>query len=616
MNKPIQSSRLQELLREARAMKASEEQAPIVPTPNEVSDTPLITTINRELSEQPAKTKLELLREKIAAAKEHKQHPKEIRQPAAIIPQTDGTTLIEEGTTHTNFYGETITYNAKQQEFVDLGSEGNNCILIGAAGTGKTTCMQGTVENLIHTGAAGILSADSHKHLMSGTPGIVVVSYTRRAVNNIRAAMPDDMKANCITVHKLLEYAPIFYEYEDEDTGELKKAMVFEPTRNAERPLPTSIKTVIVEEASMLSLELYRELIDALGHSVQWILLGDINQLPPVFGSAILGYKLLQWDVIELTEVYRQALESPIIRLAHRILSGKPVPLEEFESFHVPGQLTVHPWKKKLKDDMAVRTLAAFFTRSEKEGLYNVETDMILLPFNKACGTLELNKYIANHLARKYDRTTYEVMAGFNKLYFSVGDKVLYDKEDAEIVEIKPNMGYSGGRVQPESKSLDYWGYNKNQAKDRLSSVHPEDLDVDALLEEVANSDERVRQASHVITLRLLDSDTDVSINGAADVNALIHGYALTVHKSQGSEWDKVFLCFHQSHATMMQREVLYTAVTRAKKELYIICEPDSLVKGINNQKIKGDTLEAKAEHFKGKLDNIEPDLLTYIHKG
>lgn len=56
----------------------------------------------------------------------------------------------------------------------------------------------------------------------------------------------------------------------------------------------------------------------------------------------------------------------------------------------------------------------------------------------------------------------------------------------------------------------------------------------------------------------------------------------------------------------MIQREILYTGVTRAKEELFVICEPDTFVKGINRQRIKGDTWQEKAEYFKGKLDNNE----------
>ena len=515
------------------------------------------------------------------------------------------------GTT-TDQKGNLITYNELQDKFVNLASTGKNCILIGAAGTGKTTGMQGTLRNLIDSGAAGVLRYVDHKYMVDGTPGILIISYTRRAVNNIRRSVSEDMKHNCITSHKMLEYQPQFYTVFDETTGKERQTMSFEPSRHQGNPLPNSIKTIVVEEASMLSLQLYSQLIDALSHKIQWILLGDLNQLPPVFGSAILGYKLLQWPVIELTEVYRQALESPIIRLAHRVLSGKPIPVEEFDGWHVENELTIHSWKKKLSGDNAVRTLAAFFKSGIDKNVYLPDDDIILMPFNEACGTLELNRHIANHLARRDNKTTYEILAGFNKIYLSAGDRVLYDKEDAEILEIKSNMSYTGGRVQPESKTLDYWGYNPNLGKE---SYDMGDKNIDDLLEDITESDDRVRQASHVITLRIFDNDEQISVSSAADINSMIHGYAITVHKAQGSEWDRVFLCLHQSHATMLQRELLYTAITRAKKELYVICEPDSFVKGIKSQKIKGNTLAEKAEFFKGKMENSDTELLAYILK-
>ena len=91
----------------------------------------------------------------------------------------------------------------------------------------------------------------------------------------------------------------------------------------------------------MISVDLFHQIYIALENpqSVQFIFLGDIQQLPPVFGSAILGYKMLSLPTIELTQVYRQALESPIIRLAHRILSGNPIPQSELESLNEKGKL-------------------------------------------------------------------------------------------------------------------------------------------------------------------------------------------------------------------------------------------------------------------------------------
>jgi ATP-dependent exoDNAse (exonuclease V) alpha subunit len=301
--------------------------------------------------------------------------------------------------------------------------------------------------------------------------------------------------------------------------------------------------------------------------------------------------------------VYRQALESPIISLAHRILSGKAIPSADYPDWKKPG-LTIHPWKKKISSENALFTAGTFFTTSLDKGMYDPEQDIILLPFNKSFGTDELNKIIANHIARKSGAVTHEIIAGFNKIYLSPGDKILVDKEDATVLEIDTNPAYTGASFQPASATLDYWGHNSGEA------VHSE-IEGDAmdfLLNQVASTsgekEDRVRQASHRIKVRMNDSDQIVTLDKAADLNSLILGYCLTVHKSQGSEWRKVFFVVHQSHATMIQRELLYTAVTRAREELYIICEPETFTNGIRSQKVKGDTLAEKAEYFKGKIDD------------
>lgn len=552
-------------------------------------------------------SKLAIIKAKLATRKKEvlDKIPTEVTELISIPDEK------ESSKHHIDMNGKLITYNAKQQEFVSLAASGASCVLIGAAGTGKTTCMQGALEALIKTGKVPPLEPDEHKHLIEGTPGCVIIAYTRRATNNIRKILPADLKANAITSHKLLEYAPEFFEVMTE-SGNFKKTMRFVASRNETNPLPNTIATIVVEESSMLSVELYTEIMTALDHKVQWIFLGDINQLPPVFGSAVLGFRLLDLPVVELTEVYRQALESPIIRLAHRILSGVTIPVEEFPKWNEKNKLTLHAWKKKIAPEDAVRTLAEFFKKTYDNNIYNIDEDIILMPYNKSCGTLELNKHIANHIARKHQRTTYEIVAGFNKHYLSIGDKVLYDKEDAEITEINLNAAYTGAKFQAKSANLDYWGHNPKAAEEYATnndtSQEVTDDDIDFLLNAVASTDDedRVRKASHIITVTLTDTNQTISIDTAADVNNLLHSYALTVHKAQGSEWRKVYLCLHQSHATMLQRELLYTAVTRAKEELYVICEPDSFIRGIKKQRIKGNTLVEKAEFFKGKLANKE----------
>lgn len=519
----------------------------------------------------------------------------------------------QEDSTHIyDKYGKLISLNAKQQSFVELATSGSSCVLIGAAGTGKTTCQRAVTQSLISSGKSGLLESGGHKHLVSGTPGIIICAYTRRAAANIRRNMSTELQGNCLTIHKLLEYSPVYYDVQDPESGETKTTMRFEPLRHEGNPLPSSIRTIIFEESSMIGTSLHQEVLNACPHPVQFIYLGDIQQLPPVFGPAILGFKLLELPVIELTEVYRQALESPIISLAHRILSANPIPVREYAAWKREGQLTIHPWKKKIDPLMAVQTLGVFFTQAIDSGLYDAEEDIILIPFNKSCGTDELNKIIANHLARKRGALTHQVIAGFRKIYLSEGDKVLYDKEDAIVIGIERNPSYGGAEPIPPSKTLDYDGHDPELGTKAGTETDVDPLDF--LLSQVAASDsgeDRVKKASHRITLQMRDSEQEITIESAGELNSLLLAYSLTVHKSQGSEWRKVFLALHQSHATMIQRELLYTAVTRAREELYIICEPESFTNGILSQRVKGNTLEEKAEYFKGKAERDSKERLV-----
>ena len=534
--------------------------------------------------------------------------------PQITVQEVTPPTPIDNHLTHTvGMHGEVITYNEKQQQAVNLGASGKSFVLLGAAGTGKSTCQRGVVQTLIASNKAGILVDDGHKYLPAETPGIVVCAYTRRAVNNIRKVMPADMKDNCITIHKLLEYQPVYYAEWDEELQRDVKTLRFEATRNKSKPLHPSIHTIIFEESSMIATELFAEVLEALSHDTQFIFIGDIQQLPPVFGSAVLGYKMLELPVVELTDVYRQALESPIIRLAHHILAGKIIEAEDLHKWEVPNKLKLHPWKKKLSVDLGILTIAKFFSQAIDTGAYNYEEDMILIPFNKSFGTDELNKYIAQHITSINNAPVHEIIAGFNKHYYAVGDRVMYEKEDATITSIAINGIYVGAKYLEASPYLDRWGNYRTPtdiSKETTHKTEPTDLDIDAMLDGISmtggDEEDRKRAASHSITLQLHESGEEVTIDSAAAINNLSLGYAITVHKAQGSEARKVFVIIHQSHSTMIQRELLYTAITRARESLYVICEPDTFIKGVQKQKIKGETLAEKAEYFKGKIERNE----------
>lgn len=516
-----------------------------------------------------------------------------------------------------------IEFNERQSEFISTISAGKSCVLIGAAGTGKTTCTKGGLNALIQSGLMKAYANDGHKHLKNATYGVIICAFTRRAVANIKKGLSADLQGSGLTVHAALEYVPEYYDVQDPISGEYRTTMRFSPTRTKQRPLDDSIRYCIIEESSMLGVDLFNQLKEALHPACKFVFLGDIQQLPPVFGSAILGFKMLELPVIELTEVYRQALDSPIISLAHRILSGKEMPLAELHEWnekHSANGLQFHPIKKRTHPEHILPKIAAFFKKEILTGKLNFETDTILVPFNKALGTIELNKEIAQFLTERRGTPTYEIIAGFHKLYFSVGDKVLHEKEDAEIISIHSNAMYMGTKFpKKESIYIDRWGFDK-QKQGEISELEDDDFasgismdQIDAMLDAHSSSEqeqkERKNEASHVITIRMCADGEEIALSKGSEIHSLLLGYALTVHKAQGSEFNKVYCLFHQSHNAMISRELLYTAVTRAKKELYIICEPDTFTKGITRQKVPGNTIAEKAEHFKGKISRGEYDV-------
>ena len=529
-----------------------------------------------------------------------------------------------------------ITLNTEQQKFVSLVSQGRSCCLVGAAGTGKTTAVKQAITNLLSTKSIPTIQVPtgnpSNPKLLQGLEGIVGCAFTRKAVANLKANFPDRLHPHCMTIHALLEFAPVFYETFNDD-GNLVSTMRFEPTRNKLNPLPTELTTIVIEESSMVGTDLFKQLMDAIppNHPIQLVFLGDINQLSPVFGDAILGYKLLELPTIVLTQVYRQALESPIIRLAHRILSGKQILYPELSmeekdggQWQVKDKLTILNWKPKTSDVQAEITALAYLKKEYLANNYDPFNDMVICPFNKHFGTINLSKGIANFMDEKFAIHPTEVISGFVKKYFAIGDLVLFQNEEYIITKINRNGMYRG-KLQPNTDVIfDRFGNIKGTKKGKDSTDNYDTSSIPKTADEIIDSiianaeDEVTDNASHVIYLTKPDAveqylsdghtmDTvpeTISIDSRGQVNNLTLAYATTCHKAQGLESKRVFILTHKCHNILLNREWLYTAVTRAKETLTILCERDAFIGGINKQQIKGTTLEEKAEYFKGKQLN------------
>lgn len=522
-----------------------------------------------------------------------------------------------------------VPYTEKQKLAITYALEGSSFCMTGAAGTGKTTTTRGIVTALLQSNKIPTL-AITHRYLESGRPGIVGCAFTNKAVQNIKRVMPKDLQGNFLTIHKLLEFEPVYYEEWDGEKGRAVTKMEFKPARCASNPLPESLRVLIIEEATMVSIDLWNQLFDALpvGGNIQIILVGDIQQLPPVFGKSIFIHAMqVGIKVVELLEVHRQAMDSPILELAHRVLSGKIIPSVELPSWNKEssaGKLTIVPWKKSLTPEIAVRKVAKdYLPKAIADGNYDPFQDVVLCPFNVNFGVIEINRHIATYLAQQdkwnpEGNLVHEVIGGVNTKYFRIGDKVLWNKTEHIVTDIKVNPKYFEKDPQLPSRTMDYWGTETDEhAQDAMMSILAGDeatsdahsKKIDLLLATFAEMSDHIegerassRQCSHIIKV-MSDEFGESEVFTSGDLALLDLAYAITVHKSQGSEYRRVFFVTHKSHATMLFRELVYTAITRAKEELVIICPDNLFVAGITSQRLPGKTLPEKIAAFQRYLE-------------
>lgn len=503
-----------------------------------------------------------------------------------------------------------IVLNEKQLSAVEMAMSGKSFVLTGAAGTGKTLTQRRVAEILLQD--QKLSTTQFKRYTETGgreyvsAPSIAFVSYTRKAAGNLAKAilksptLASSLRYNIMTIHTLLEYEPETYWDPIEDKDKFR----FSPKRTAKNPL--TITHLVIEESSMLGLDLWEKLYDALPTGIQIIFIGDLNQLPPVFGPSILNYALTQLPVVELTETYRN--QGIVLENAHRILRGESI--EEDPKFKIiRGNSKTQTGQNKMAIALG-KFFETLYKNKDKNTLdkYDPEDCIILSPFNKQdLGTDNMNKWIAQFLGAERGAIVHEIIAGFNKVYLAEGDKVMFNKRDAIITKIEKNSRYFGKEPQLCGADLTRFGI-------RIIGAHT-DIDMDAasnldysnfsLTDLEDETAERKMQASHAITITYGDGTED-TLSAAGDFGPACFslGYVLTVHKAQGSEWRKVFLILHKDHSIMSYRELLYTAVTRAREEVSIIAKDFMVEKAIKTQRIKGDTLEDKIEFFNSGINN------------
>ncbi|WP_326562249.1 SF1B family DNA helicase RecD2 [Micromonospora sp. NBC_01796] len=284
-----------------------------------------------------------------------------------------------------------------------------------------------------------------------------------------------------------------------------------EPTHDRDNPIDADL--IVVDEASMLDLILANKLIKAVAPGAHLLLVGDVDQLPSVGAGEVLRDVLGAEAIprVRLTKIFRQAQESGVVVNAHRINAGQPPAIGEYPDFFL-FPVDEPEETAKLVVDIVARRIPRKFNLHPRD-------IQVLTPMHRGpAGAGNLNTILQEALA-PHRESMPERRHGAR--VFRVGDKV---------IQIRNN--YDKGRAGVFNGTVGV-----------ITALSGED-----------------RQ----LTVRT-DEDEDLTYD-FDELDELQHAYAITVHRSQGSEYPAVVIPVTMSSYTMLQRNLLYTAVTRARK--------------------------------------------------
>ena len=344
--------------------------------------------------------------------------------------------------------------------------------------------------------------------LSSRGKSIALAAPTGRAAKRMTELTGYEAK----TIHRLLEV----------EWGENDKA-----TFGKNRKTPLDYDVVIIDEMSMVDTLLFRSLLEAIRMTTRIILVGDSDQLPSVGAGNVLS-DIINSNIVpfvKLNKVFRQALTSTIVTNAHKIIKGEIPDFKEKSSdfFFI---------RKSTPSRVAEAVLELCTNRlPEVYGLSPMTDIQVLCPSKKLeTGTLNLNKILQESL-NPYNEKLNEMY--YKGIPFRQGDKVMQIKNDYDICWTKTN-GEIGSGV-----------FNG---------------DIGFILE--------INKRDGILKVQF---DDKIATYFDTDLGLLEHAYAVTVHKSQGSEFDCVILPLFDTPHQLRYRNLLYTAITRAKKLLIAV---------------------------------------------
>ena len=399
-----------------------------------------------------------------------------------------------------------VRYSDQQRHAIRSAAGSGVLIITGGPGTGKTTIINGILE---------LLGRMQLKCLLAAPTG--------RAAKRLTEVTGEEAS----TIHRLLE-AGI-----DPNTG----LMVF----NRDEDQPLKADAIIVDEMSMVDVQLLHSLLRAIPQNKRLILVGDPDQLPPVgpgfpFGDMLRSNML---PTVRLTDIFRQAQESLIVTNAHRINSGE---LPEL------GRVDRDFFFMRRNSEEALTQLICDLcsTRLPKNMGIPADQIQVLSPTRKGgAGTVYLNKLLQKVLNPPAPDKKERQYGDFS---FREGDRVMQIRNNYDILWKKTDGSAVGAGV-----------FNGDIGT--ITAIDPQ---------------------AETITVVYDDREAEYDFSMLSELEP---AYAMTVHKSQGSEYRAVILTAWNGSPYLLSRSVLYTAVTRARELLIIVGKEDVVATMVHNSK-------------------------------
>jgi exodeoxyribonuclease V alpha subunit len=378
------------------------------------------------------------------------------------------------------------------------------------------------------------LALTSKVAVLTGGPGCGK-SFTVRSVVELATAK----KATTVLVAPTGRAAKRLAELTGHDASTVHRLLELQPGGEPkyDRDHPLDADLVVVDECSMMDVILANKLIKAIPDGAHLLLVGDVDQLPSVGAGEVLRDLLAAKRIprVRLTQIFRQAQRSGIVVNAHRINHGQPPQLTAFRDFYwftcdPPEDSGLHPAEEtaKLVVDIVARRIPAKF------GLHPVRDVQVLAPMHRGpAGAGNLNSLLQDALTPQRDGTPEK---RYGDRVFRAGDKVIQRRND----------------------------YNKGKA---------------GIFNGTVGTVTGLSLEEQTLTV-LTDEDEHIDYD-FAELDELAHAYAITIHRSQGSEYPVVVIPLTTSSWMMLQRNLLYTGVTRAKQLIVLVGSRRALAQGV-----------------------------------